>query len=164
MDKQPASLYKVRFSDCDLFGHLNNSRYLDYFLNAREDHLNAAYNFDLNQFYNQGLGWVVASHDIKYIRPAAYQETVLVQSSLLSAKENSLLVEMLMLDNNKTHLKAALWTQFVPVNIKTGKRENHPGSFMEFVQSIERKDVAEWDNPPARLQNILAAIKEKKAP
>jgi acyl-CoA thioester hydrolase len=107
---------------------------------------------------------VVASHDIKYIRPAAYQETVLVQSSLLSAKENSLLVEMLMLDNNKTHLKAALWTQFVPVNIKTGKRENHPGSFMEFVQSIERKDVAEWDNPPARLQNILAAIKEKKAP
>jgi len=162
MDKQPASLYKVRFSDCDLFGHLNNSKYFDYFLNAREDHLSAAYSFDLNQSYNQGRGWVVASHEIKYIRPAAYQETVLVQSSLLRAKEDLLLVEMLMLDKNKTHLKAAPWTRFVPVNIKTGKRENHSEAFMEFVHLIERKEVEEWDNPLARLQNILAAIKENK--
>ena len=29
----------TRFSDCDPFGHLNNARYIDYFINAREDHL-----------------------------------------------------------------------------------------------------------------------------
>ena len=39
MNKNPNLDYKIRFNDGDLFGHLNNSRYLDYFINAREDHL-----------------------------------------------------------------------------------------------------------------------------
>ena len=29
----------VRFQDCDPFGHLNNARYIDYFLNARQDQI-----------------------------------------------------------------------------------------------------------------------------
>jgi acyl-CoA thioester hydrolase len=39
MEKTPISFYTVRFNDCDPLGHLNNSKYIDYFLNAREDHL-----------------------------------------------------------------------------------------------------------------------------
>jgi len=31
------STYQVRFQDSDPFRHLNNARYLDYFVNARED-------------------------------------------------------------------------------------------------------------------------------
>ncbi len=27
----------IRFQDCDPYAHLNNGRYLDYFMNARED-------------------------------------------------------------------------------------------------------------------------------
>ena len=37
----------IRFQDCDPFGHLNNAQYLDYFMNAREDHLLANYAFDI---------------------------------------------------------------------------------------------------------------------
>ena len=45
--KEPESRVIVRFQDCDPFGHLNNSRYLDYLINARKDHLVAAYGFDI---------------------------------------------------------------------------------------------------------------------
>lgn len=33
------SKVKIRFPDCDPFNHLNNSKYIDYFINAREDQL-----------------------------------------------------------------------------------------------------------------------------
>ena len=32
----------IRFQDCDPYSHLNNGRYLDYFMNAREDQVWAA--------------------------------------------------------------------------------------------------------------------------
>ena len=37
----------IRFQDCDPFGHLNNARYIDYFLNARQDQIAAAYGLAL---------------------------------------------------------------------------------------------------------------------
>lgn len=35
MNKNPNSVYTVRFNDCDLFGHLNNARYIDYFFECQ---------------------------------------------------------------------------------------------------------------------------------
>ena len=57
MEKVLKSTYTIRFSDCDMFAHLNNARYIDYFLNAREDHLRTYYNLDLRTFQQKGLSW-----------------------------------------------------------------------------------------------------------
>ena len=102
MNKTPYSIYTIRFTDCDLFGHLNNGRYIDYLLNAREDHLKTEYGLDLTDFYKQGVSWLVAGHEISYIRPAAYNERVCIKSVLIKAEPGSLLVEMLMMDENQT--------------------------------------------------------------
>lgn len=138
MEKTPFSFYKIRFSDCDLFGHLNNARYIDYFLNAREDHLKDHYNIDLKDFYGQGTGWLVGSHEIIYRKPARYNERVYIGSTLLKiADDNTLLVEMLMMDEKQSHIKSIMWTAFIPVNVKTGKREAPPASFLKFAKTIE---------------------------
>lgn len=137
MNKEPQSNYIVRFSDCDLFGHLNNARYLDYFLNAREDHLKDNYQLDLATYYTQGIGWVVGSHEINYLKPVKYNEKVTIKSTLVQADDYHLMVEMQMMNVEQTQLKAIIWTRFVPVNVKTGKRESHPSDFMEFARSIE---------------------------
>ena len=137
MNKEPQSIYTVRFSDCDLFGHLNNARYLDYFLNAREDHLKSYYQLDLATYYLQGIGWLVGSHEINYLKPAKYNEEVTIKSSLIKANDQYLLVEMQMTNVEQTALKAVIWTRFIPVNVKTGKRESHPNDFMEFAKGIE---------------------------
>src|SRR5215216_5206410 len=117
---QLQTFYTIRFNDCDPFSHLNNSKYIDYMLNAREDHLKQFHQLDLDGFYKKGIGWVVSSHEIHYVRAAAYNETVCIQSDLIDAGDNSLLVEMRMLDESGATLKALLWTKFTCINIRTG--------------------------------------------
>jgi len=155
MEKSPASNYKIRFSDCDLFGHLNNARYLDYFLHAREEHLEQHYGLRLDSYYKEGTSWVVGGHQIAYLKPAMYSENVAIESRLLLAETNSLLIEMVMTDHNRTHLKSVLWTRFVPIDIKTGKRQSHPESFMEFAKSIEMplETLIDFNERIAQLQS-----------
>src|SRR5215471_5313854 len=102
---KPASLEKIaesesliRFPDCDPFNHLNNSRYLDYFINAREDHLLNIYRFNMYEYIKeQKRGWVVGMNQIAYLKPAMLMETVIIQSTIRELKEKDLLVEMCML-------------------------------------------------------------------
>ena len=162
MNKTPHSFYTIRFTDCDLFGHLNNGRYIDYLLNAREDHLKTEYSLDLTDFYKQGVSWLVAAHEISYIRPAAYNERVSVMSALIKLEPGSLLVEMLMMDQNHTHIKSLMWTRFIHVNVKTGKRESHTDTFMDFAKSIEVTDVDLVKGYQHRLKEIIENIKECK--
>jgi YbgC/YbaW family acyl-CoA thioester hydrolase len=133
MDQHLQSFYTVRFNDCDPFRHLNNARYIDYFLNAREDHLRDHYQMDLADFYSKGRGWVVMQHEIIYLRPASFNETICIRSGLLNAGNEHLLVEMLMLDVNQKQLKSLLHTRFVPVSLSSGKKEPHSTEFMEFI-------------------------------
>ena len=47
MQKAFESEALIRFPDCDPFNHLNNAHYLDYFINAREDHLMNGMGFNI---------------------------------------------------------------------------------------------------------------------
>lgn len=154
MEKRLQSAYTIRFSDCDLFGHLNNARYIDYFLNAREDHLKAYYNINLEGFYKQGLSWFVAGHEILYLRPARYNERVVIHSAIIHVSNDVLWVELKMTDEKNTHLKSLMWTKFVPVNPSTGRKQNHPESFMEFAGKVAVDDV----DLQAGIKNRLMAM------
>lgn len=162
MDKNPNSVYKVRFSDCDLFGHLNNARYIDYFMNAREDHLKDHHKLNLTDYYQKGLAWVVTRHEIAYLRPAVYDEMVDIETILLLAAPDSLLVELIMRDEKRSHLKAIMRTEFTPVNPKTGKRETHPEDFMQLAKSIENNLVGTGKNLDERIKE-LRIIKNESA-
>jgi len=135
MEKTPVSFYTVRFNDCDPLGHLNNSRYLDYFLNAREDHLREAYGIDLREWAEQGNAFVVHSHEIRYLRPALYNEVVSIQTGLIGAGETWLLVEMSMFDRDQ-QLKAILWSRFTHINPRTGRKEPHSAQLLDFVRQV----------------------------
>jgi acyl-CoA thioester hydrolase len=150
----PTSVYTVRFSDCDLFGHLNNARYIDYFLNAREDHLKDYHDLNLAEFYKNNIAWVVGGHEIAYLRPALYNETVAIQSTLLKADAEYLLVETQMKNENQSHLKAIMRTRFVPINTKTGRKTPHETAFMEWAKTIENKEVAYYNTLQERLKQL----------
>ncbi len=123
--------YLIRFPDCDPFNHLNNSRYLDYFINAREDHLLKFHQFNIYQLAQEkGVSWVVSEHQIVYLKPALLMETVIIQSTLIRMDESEITVEMTMRSQDKAHLKAFLWTKFVHFNLKTQRREIHSADLM----------------------------------
>jgi acyl-CoA thioester hydrolase len=118
----PESALAVRFSDCDMYGHLNNIWYLKYFLDAREDHIASSYGLSLAHFAKEGTGWVVSSNQISYLRPARVNEQVLIRSGVIDFTSQELLVEMQMMDAKRAQLKAVMWSKFVHVSLKDGKR------------------------------------------
>ncbi|MBS1527314.1 MAG: acyl-CoA thioesterase [Bacteroidetes bacterium] len=134
--------YRIRFSDCDPFNHLNNSKYIDYFINAREDHLLQFHHFDVyERIQGEGTGWVIGKNEIVYLRPALLMETVVIKSTILKIDEKNIFVEMSMWDEQKTRLKALLWTTFVYYNRKTQRPEKHDEVFMNQFQPYENLSV-----------------------
>ena len=136
MEKEPKSRLLIRFSDCDPFGHLNNARYIDYFLNAREDHLKQHYQLSLYELGRQGIGWVVAEHKLAYFRPAMSGEEVVIKTVMLGFSDQHIMVEMSMWDAAEEVCKAMAWTLFVPVNIGSGRRSSHAQHFMELFGQV----------------------------
>ncbi|MCI0751488.1 MAG: acyl-CoA thioesterase [Flammeovirgaceae bacterium] len=138
MIKRPESQVLIRFPDCDPFNHLNNSRYIDYFINAREDHLMKYYQFSPYELVkSHGVSWVVTQNQIAYLRPAMMMEPVTIQTRVLRFRPKDILVEMTMWDANKQSLKAVLWTTFTHINFKTGKSEIHSQELTERFQKLE---------------------------
>lgn len=159
MNLNPSSTYKIRFNDCDLFGHLNNSRYLDYFINAREDHLKDYYGLDLSDYYKKGLGWVVGSHEIAYLKPARYNENVTIQSTLLAVTPDYLYLETLMISEKPIQLKALMRTKLIPVDINTGKKEQHPADFIQWAKSVENTMANQTHDLQERIKHLLIEFK-----
>ena len=162
MNKNPNSVYKIRFTDCDMFGHLNNSRYLDYLINAREDHLKDNYNFDFNAYYKNDLAWVIGSHEIAYMRPALYNEMVNIQSTLLFVDHELVHVETIMMNENQDQLKAIMRSKLIPVNIKTGKKVQHDEEFMKWAKILENSEIDKIKTFLERIQDLVADFKERK--
>lgn len=160
MNKTPSSVYSIRFHDCDLFGHLNNARYLDYMVSARQDHLKEAYGFDYNSYYKNSQGWVISSHEIQYLKPAFFDETVCIQSSLLNADENTLYVEVTMLNEARSHLKAILRSKLTFINLKTGRKEQHGTEFIEWARSLIPNPEAVHIPIHDRIKQLLNELKQ----
>ncbi len=142
------STAKVRFQDCDPFNHLYNTRYLDYFLNTREDQLLDAYKLDVFGNMNDGgFVWLVSSNQICYLKPANMGESIVIDSQLIEETFRSLVVEMRMWDEEMTELKAMLLTKFVYYNIKTQKPALHPEPlsilFKEIVLPVAQNNFEE---------------------
>jgi thioesterase III len=160
MNKILEKLTKVRFQDCDPFNHLNNSSYIDYFMNAREDQILENYNLDIYEHLRTtGQAWVVASNQISYLKPAMMNETILIESKLIYYNIKSLLVEMQMWDKNRNQLKAIFWSKFVYFSTKTQQSVQHANElvdlFKQIVVPVEQKIFEE------RCLFILKTIKER---
>ena len=137
MLKTPSTTTKVRFQDCDPFNHLNNSKYLDYFINAREDQVLEHYNLDIfDMAKTQGIAWVVASNQIAYISPAFTMETVVIKSHLFAFSEKSLSVEMSMWNETQTKLKSLFWVKFIHFDIKNQISLKHTPELMSLFEAV----------------------------
>lgn len=129
----------IRFQHCDPFGHLNNSIYLDYFINAREDQLKTFYGINL---YEESLkkqkGWVVASHAIKYIKPIKAMEEVVIRTKLIDFSNKSVSINCEMIKDNVVH--SNLVTTFVYVSLQTGKATDHEEEWLKLFSEVRSED------------------------
>ncbi|MDB5252116.1 MAG: acyl-CoA thioesterase [Flaviaesturariibacter sp.] len=157
LKKEVESKARIRFSDCDPFNHLNNARYIDYIINAREDQLRDAYGFDIYRLASEkGVGWVSAQTQISYFSPAMLNEEVVIQTRLIGATDKSLLLEALMWNSGKTALKALMWAKLVHYNLQARRSETHAPDLVDFFSRIV--------SPLAADTTFDTRIKQLKAP
>ncbi len=131
------STTKIRFQDCDPFNHLNNSRYIDYFINQREDQVLNAYGIDIFEMIRkEKLGWVVSSTQIAYILPVFTMEEIAFESQTIEFSKKHLKVEMRMFDKSKKQLKALAWMTFIHFDLTTNKTTEHSSDLIDLFEQI----------------------------
>lgn len=129
-----SSTTKIRFQDCDPFNHLNNARYIDYFLNARGDQILESLGIDI--YGSQGFSWLVGTNQLAYFRPALLNETVCIESQITEYSSRKLVVEMRMFSEDRSELKALLWVTSIPIVLKTMKMAAHSPELMNMFKDL----------------------------
>lgn len=159
--KTPESSYVIKFQDCDPLGHLNNVRYLDIFLNAREEHTLKHYALNLMEVLKQHrTAWVVTNHQIAYIRPADHGKTVQLQSRIIHFDNSTIVVESIMLNESRSKLKSVLWTTFRYVSTETGRPTDHTDDLMDLLEELD--DDAIYYDPDGFQERIKRLSKQLK--
>ncbi|HEX8327917.1 MAG TPA: acyl-CoA thioesterase [Hymenobacter sp.] len=141
----PETTYRVHFQDCDMLGHLNNARYLDYFLNAREDHTSEHYALNMGELAReQNAAWVITKHHISYLKPARQGAKVRILSQLIHFDNSNLVLEMQMRSEDGSRLLALLWSEMTYVTMPAGTRTDHANAMMDLLDEVD-VDTIDYD-------------------
>ncbi|MFB9121593.1 acyl-CoA thioesterase [Bergeyella porcorum] len=132
MEKEISTVVKVRFSDCDPIGHLNNVKYLEYMLNAREDHVEQFYGFTYEEYTRRtGCTWIAIQNEIAYLKEVRYNSKVAISSKTIELSDRISKVEILMKSEDEQTIYAVLWITVIYFNLKTRKSESQPAELLE---------------------------------
>jgi acyl-CoA thioester hydrolase len=162
LPKLPESTYVIKFQDCDPLGHLNNVRYFDVFLNAREEHTMKYYALNLMGLLKQHrTAWVVTNHQIAYLKPADHGKTVRIQTRIIHFDNSTIVVESLMLNENRSKLKSLLWTTYRYVSMETGRPTDHSDDLMDLLETLDDESIPyDEDGFQERIKAITKKLKE----
>ena len=142
-----SSTARIRFSDCDPIGHLNNVKYLEYMLNAREDHVENGYGFTYEEYTRKtGCTWITIQNEIAYLKEIRYNAKVQISSKTIEIGDRLSKVEILMKSEDGKTIHCVLWMTIIYFNMKTRTSESHPEEtkdlFRKFLVDLEEKDFA----------------------
>lgn len=153
---QPESDVLIRFPDCDPFGHLNNGRYLTYFVNTREDHVLSTYGFDIYRHSQQARrNWLVRGANVAYLHPVKMNQLIKIRTRLVDVGNARLKVEGLMHADGMLH--AISWVDLTYVNLDTGRVARHEEKLQELFDNIV------LPNAPGDLIDIHKRVKWLRA-
>lgn len=147
MQKELSTEVKIRFSDCDPIGHLNNVKYLEYMLNAREDHVEHGYGFTYEEYTRRtGCTWIAIQNEIAYLKEVRYSEKVLITSKTIEISDRISKVEILMKSLDAETVYCVLWCTVIYFNMKTRKSDVQPQDtkdlFIKYLVDLEQKDFS----------------------
>jgi YbgC/YbaW family acyl-CoA thioester hydrolase len=122
---------RVRPDDIDMFQHVHNSKYLDYVLAARYEQMETAYGMSMEQFMQQGYGWVVKTAHVNFVRPLTLGESFTVTTGITSINEKSAKVSYEIVSTKTGKLCSDGWFDYVLVDIQTGRSKTITGEMIE---------------------------------
>jgi YbgC/YbaW family acyl-CoA thioester hydrolase len=156
VQREPSTRRMVAFRDCDAFGMLYNTRYLDYVLDARSEQLIENYGIDyLDQYKTTNATFVVQSHKVAYLEPARAHEKIVLRSRVIKVGHNHMFFEGQVLDQQESRLKYVQWTKMVYINVLTGSPQLLSPEELETLNAAHAvEDVPENDDFDARVKQL----------
>jgi acyl-CoA thioester hydrolase len=122
---QPA----LRWSDLDAYGHVNNARFLTLYEEARVALMFvAAREAGLTSFEE---GVVISRHEVDYLRPVDYGDTVRVELWVEEIRPSRFTVAYELVDNGAVASRAR--TVCVPFDLSAGRPRRLSGAEREFL-------------------------------
>ena len=127
-------IYSKRFvvppEAIDLQGHVNNLAYVGWMQDVAIEHSSAA-GWPMARYLELGAGWVVRSHFIEYLRPAFLGEPISVHTWVPRFDQRSTPRKYLFLRENDRQILAQAETQWVFVDLASGRRRPLPQELLD---------------------------------
>ena len=131
---------KVRGYHLDLYGHVNNARYLEFLEEARWAYFEATHGLDW--FVQSGLAFVVVNININYRRPAFMNEQLIVHTGVSSLSNRSAIIhQRITLDDMTTVVSEADIT-FVLFDEKQNKAIVIEGEARSMLESMIEPNIS----------------------
>ena len=126
---------KVRGYHLDLFGHVNNARYLEFLEEARwaafEDGV------DLQAIALKGWAFTVVNINISYRRPALMNNVLRIETEVAEWGRRSAVIRQVVKNKETGELVAEADVTFVIFDTNTGKAAPLEGELLDLLQGVE---------------------------
>ena len=115
------TIHKVRPDDIDMFQHVHNSKYFDYVLAARYEQMASFYEYPMEDFLNEGFGWVVKTVTIHYKRALVMGEEFIVKTGITTINNKGCRVHFTITKKASGKISADGWFDYVLIDKTNGK-------------------------------------------
>jgi len=132
---QHATAIKVRGYHLDLYGHVNNARYLEFLEEARWSFFEEC--SDLPWFLQCGLALIVVNINIDYRHPATMGDELLVHTSVKSLGNRSAVMHQRVCLAGSDKLVAEADVTFVVFDAQQNKAVALDGKLKELLQALQ---------------------------
>jgi acyl-CoA thioester hydrolase len=130
-------LHTVADDEIDQQGHANNVAYVAWLQAAAIAH-SAALGWTAERYRQLGMGWVVRSHAIEYLRPALAGDTILVQTHVADMKKVTSLRVYRIIRRTDRELLARAETNWAFINYATGRPARIPAEVAQCYHAAHR--------------------------
>ena len=126
----------VTADQIDRLGHVNNLAYLSWLLDAALAH-SAAHGWPPERYEQLGSGWVVRSHQIKYLLPAYENEQIVVRTWVADMKKVSSTRRYRVLRASDEALLVSAATEWAFVDYRSGALRRIPDEIWRSFEPVE---------------------------
>ncbi|SEW00705.1 acyl-CoA thioester hydrolase [Chitinophaga sp. YR573] len=127
---------KVRFSDLDIVGHLNNSKYQTYLEESRIAYFQDVFNQDKTSL---NFNSVLSRITIDFIKPIEFGDDITIYSRLFNVDARSFEVHNLFVrrEKDKTEIVAKAHSLMAAFDFHSKMPTTYPEEYCEIVRSFE---------------------------
>jgi acyl-CoA thioester hydrolase len=140
VDREHRFTVRVYYEDTDAGGVVYHANFLRFFERARTDMLSLC-GIDIAVAQHGGEGaYVVASADLKYVRPARLGETLTIVSTLNQVRQAACIIQQRVMRDDQLVVEGRVTVAFVG---RDGRPKRQPASWVEAVQGYNGAEQAQ---------------------